>query len=138
MQQSEPRSVSPRAALLQGAYGAWSTQILCVAAQLGLAERLAQAGPITAKELALAVGADPLMVERVLRALVSMNVCDEIDDSRFQLGSLGEYLRPNHPESVEARVLLNGKVLYRLWSGLIDTVRTGEGGSTRVLGMPFL
>ncbi len=113
------------------AYGALSTQILCVAAQLGVAERLAQYGAITANELAPKLGADALTLERTLRALVSMKACDEIDGSRFQLTSLGEYLRPNHPESVEARVLLNGQVLYRLWGELIETVRTGEGGSRR-------
>jgi hypothetical protein len=138
MQRSQPRSPSPPyASLLQMAYGALSTQILYVAAQLGLAERLAQDGPITANELAPKLGTDALILERVLRALVSMNVCDELDGSRFHLTSLGEYLRPNHPESVEARVLLNGQVLHRLWSELLETVRTGEGGTKRVLGMPF-
>jgi hypothetical protein len=119
------------------AYGALNTQILCVAVQLGLAERLGQDGPITANQLALKLGLDASIVERVLRALVSMEVCDEIDGSRFRLTPLGEYLRPNHPDSVEARVLLTGQVLHRLWSELIETVRTGEGGTKRVLGMPF-
>lgn len=132
MQRSATRNApSGRAPLLQMAYGALSTQILCVAAQLGVAERLAQYGAITANELAPKLGADALTLERTLRALVSMKACDEIDGSRFQLTSLGEYLRPNHPESVEARVLLNGQVLYRLWGELIETVRTGEGGSRR-------
>jgi len=67
-----------------------------------------------------------------------MNVCDELDGDRFQLTKLGEYLRPNHPDSVEARVLFNAQVLSRSWSELIETVRTGEGGGTRrVLGMPL-
>src|SRR5215469_18678177 len=65
-----------------------------------------------------------------------MNVCDELDGSRFQLTSLGEYLRPNHPDSVEARVLLHGH-FYPIWDKLIETVRTGESGSQRALGMPF-
>src|SRR5215831_6379327 len=126
----------PYAPLLQMAYGALSTQILCVAAQLGLPEHLAQGGPISAVELAPRIGVEALTVERVLRALVNMNVCDELDGSRFQLTSLGEYLRPNHPDSVEARVLLHGH-FYPIWDKLIETVRTGESGSQRALGMPF-
>jgi len=118
------------------AYGALSTQILCVAAQLGLPEHIAQGGPISAVELAPRIGVEALTVERVLRALVNMNVCDELDGSRFQLTSLGEYLRPNHPDSVEARVLLHGH-FYPIWDKLIETVRTGESGSQRALGMPF-
>jgi hypothetical protein len=119
------------------AYGALSTQILCVAAQLGVAERLAQDGPVTAGELAPKLGTDASIVERVVRALVSMGVCQERDGNRFELTALGEYLRPNHPESVEARVLLNGRVLYRVWAELMESVQTGEGGAQRVLGMPF-
>ena len=64
---------------------------------------------MSALELAPKLGVDALTIERVLRALVSMKVCDEIDSSRYQLTSLGEYLRPSHPDSIEARVLLNGK-----------------------------
>jgi SAM-dependent methyltransferase len=64
-------------------------------------------------------------------------VCDEIEGSRFRLTALGEYLRPNHPDSVEARVLLHGQVFYRMWGELAETVRTGEGGSQLALGMPI-
>jgi O-methyltransferase domain len=138
MQVPEPQEASPPfAPLLQIAYGALDSQILCVAAQLGLAERLAQDGPICAKHLASQIGIDAPTIERVLRSLVSMNVCDEIDGSRFRLTALGEYLRPDHPDSVEARVLVHGQVFYPIWDKLIETVRTGEGGSQRALGMPF-
>jgi len=65
-----------------------------------------------------------------------MNVCDEIEGNRFRLTALGEYLRPNHPDSVEARVLLHGQVVYRMWGELAETVRTGEGGGQLALGMP--
>jgi SAM-dependent methyltransferase len=139
MQQFETRdSTYPHGPLLQLAHGALHTQILCAAAQLGLAARLAQEdGPVTANDLAPALGVDAVILERILRALVSMNVCDELEGSRFRLTALGEYLRPDHPDSLEARVLLNGQVLHRLWSEMIETMRTGEGGTKRVLGMPF-
>jgi hypothetical protein len=138
MPQFEPRNASPPfAPLLQIAYGAMDSQILCAAAQLGLAEHLAEHGPITASELAPKLSIDSLILERILRGLVSMRVCDEVDNSRFQLTPLGEYLRPKHPDSVEARILLHGQVFYQMWDKLIETVRTGEGGSQRACGMPF-
>ena len=137
MQRSEPFDASPSyAPLLETAYGALRAQILCVAAELGIAERLWHDGPVTASELAPKLGIDATVLERVLRGLVSMNVCDEIEGSRFRLTALGEYLRPNHPDSVEPRVLLNGKFFHRLWDNLTETVRTGEGGGQRVLAMP--
>jgi SAM-dependent methyltransferase len=137
MQGSEPPNASPPyAPLLETAYGALRAQILCVAAELGLAERLAQNGPVTASELAPKLGVDAAVLERVLRGLVSMNVCDEIEGRRFRLTALGEYLRPNHPDSVEARVLLHGQVFYRMWGELAETVRTGEGGGEHFIKEP--
>jgi SAM-dependent methyltransferase len=137
VQRSERGGLAPPyALLLETAYGALRAQILCVAAELGLAERLAQSGPLTASELAPKLGVDAAVLERVLRGLVSMNVCDEIEGSRFRLTALGEYLRPNHPDSVEARVLLHGKVFYRMWGELAESVRTGKGGSQLAFGMP--
>ena len=137
MHRSEPSDASPPyAPLLETAYGALRAQILCVAAELGIAERLWHDGPVTASELAPKLGIDATVLERVLRGLVSMNVCDEIEGSRFRLTALGEYLRPNHPDSVEPRVLLHGKFFHRLWDNLTETVRTGEGGGQRVLAMP--
>jgi hypothetical protein len=38
---------------------------------------------------------------------------------------------------VEGRVLLNGRVFYRLWGELLETVRTGESGSNRIFGLQF-
>ena len=137
MQPSEPLNASPPyTPLLETAYGALRAQILCVAAELGLAECLAQNGPLSASALAPKLGIDAAVLERVLRGLVSMSVCDEIEGSRFRLTALGEYLRPNHPDSVEARVLLHGQLFYRMWGELAEAVRTGEGGSQLALGMP--
>lgn len=118
------------------AYGALRAQILCVTVELGLAECLAQNGPQTASALAPKFGINAAVLERVLRGLVSMSVCDEIEGSRFRLTALGEYLRPNHPDSLEARVLLHGQVFYRIWGELAEALRTGKGGSQLAVGMP--
>jgi hypothetical protein len=119
------------------AYGALTTQILCVGAQLGLAECLAQIAPATASELAPKLGVDAATAERLLHAFACLDLCNETEGSRFMLTPLGEYLRPDHPDSVSARVLLNGQVFYRLWGELLEIVRTGESGSQRIFGMPF-
>ena len=57
MQPSETRNSPPYAPLLQMAYGALSAQILCVGEHLGLAERLARDGPVTANA-AIPLGPD--------------------------------------------------------------------------------
>ena len=48
----EPKVGPGHAPLLQMAYGALTSQILFVGAQVGLAERLAQTAPATANDLA--------------------------------------------------------------------------------------
>jgi SAM-dependent methyltransferase len=125
------------APLLQLAYGALNTQVLFIAAQLGLADRLANEGPITATNLGSELGVDASCIERVLRALVSMSICDELEGDRFQLTPLGQFLRPSHPDSVEARVLIFGQIFYRLWGELFQSIQTGEGAAKRILGMPL-
>ncbi len=126
----------PIAPLLRAAFGAQSAQILYVAAKLSLADQL-RGRHRTATELAQAVGADAVALQRVLRGLVSLGVCEEIEGSQFGLTALGEYLRADHPDSVQSRVILNAEVHYALWGDLLATVRTGESASQRVFGMPF-
>ena len=126
----------PIAPLLQAAFGAQTAQILYVAAKLGLADHLRD-GHRTATELARTLGVDAMALQRVLRGLVSLGVCDEIDGGQFGVTSLGEYLRADHPDSVQSRVILNAEVHSALWADMLATIRTGESASQRVFGMPF-
>jgi SAM-dependent methyltransferase len=125
----------PTAPLLKAAFGAQSAQMLYVAAKLGLADQLAE-GPRAAADVAKTLGADALALQRVLRGLVMLGVCNE-DDHRFGLTPLGEHLRSDHPDSVQARVILNVEVHHALWADLLATVRTGQSASDRVFGVPF-
>lgn len=99
----------PQAALLQAAYGAQTAQMLYVAAKLGIADQLRH-GHHTAAELARTLGVNDSALQRILRGLVSLGVCAEIADDRFSLRSIGEYLRSDHPDSLQPRLLLNGEV----------------------------
>src|SRR5215813_11589563 len=122
--------------LLRAAFGAQTAQILYVAVKLGVADKLQQ-GEASATELARSVNADASALERVLRALVVMGVCNELHDGCFSLTPLGEHLRTDHPDSVVARVILNVEVHHAIWSDLLETVRTGGSASQRVFGVPF-
>jgi hypothetical protein len=126
----------PIAPLLHAAFGAQTAQILYVAAKLGLADPI-QDGRRTATDLAGALGVDAVALRRVLRGLVAISVCAEGGDGQFELTPVGEYLRADHPDSVQSRVILNGEVHYALWADILTTVRTGESASQHVFGMPF-
>lgn len=127
------KAVAP---LLQVTFGALTAQILYIAAKLGLADEL-QGGYRTPAELGRTLAVDVMGLRRVLRGLVSLGICTEIDGERFGLTAVGEYLRADHPDSVQSRVLLNGEVHGALWADMLATVRTGESASERVFKMPF-
>lgn len=127
---------NPLGDLLRLAFGAQAAQVVYVAAKLGLADLLKD-GPLAATALATASDVDTAILRRLLRSLVSLGVCAEAADDRFALTDMGQYLRTDRPDSVHPRAILNTEVLQPLWGELLHTVRTGESGSARVLGMPL-
>src|SRR3954453_20043611 len=71
--------------------GYWTSQMVHVAAKLGLADHLA-GGPRTADELAAATGTHARSLYRLLRALASVGIFSEADDGRFTQTVLSEAL----------------------------------------------
>jgi hypothetical protein len=110
--------------------------MLYVAAKLGIADQLRH-GHHTAAELARTLSVDASALQRILRGLVNLGVCAESAGGQFGLTSVGAYLRSDHPDSMQPRLLLNGEVHYAVWTELLGTVRTGESASQRCFGMPF-
>jgi hypothetical protein len=72
--------------------GFMTTQMIYVAAKLGIAELLHEA-PRTGQNLAAEVGAQSEPLTRVLRDLAAVGVFAELDDGRFTLTELGDALR---------------------------------------------
>src|SRR5262245_40919119 len=111
---------APQAALLQAAYGAQTAQILYIAVKLGIADQLRHGHP-TASELAQPLGVDASALQRTLRGLVSLGVCEESAEDRFSLTSVGAYLQSDHPDSLQPRLLFNSEVLYAVWTEMLAT-----------------
>ena len=108
-----------------------TTQLLYVAAKLGVPEVLA-GGPRSGAEVAEAVGADPAAVVRVLRGLAVEEVVDELDGDRFALTPLGEALR-----AMQGPIVARGELYYRAAAGLLDAVKDGGTAFDRVYGERF-
>ncbi len=121
------------ARLLEMTRGYVVTKTLFVAAQLGIADRLAD-GPRPVAELAAAAGADPRALHRILRALASYGVFAETEPGIFALGDLGELLRTDAPGSLRHWVLTNGGLLYRALSHADHSAATGEPAFRRAYG----
>jgi hypothetical protein len=121
----------PSWALMRLIDGFVTTQLLYVAAKLGVADQLAN-GPRSGPELAEAVGADAGALGRVLRGLVIEDVLAEVDGGRFALTPLGEYLIP-----LRGAAIARGELYYESAAGLLASVRTGGTAFEHVHGERF-
>jgi hypothetical protein len=83
--------------------------------------------PATAATLAHTLGVNASALLRILRGLVSLGVCAENAEGQSSLTSAGAYLRSDHPDSLQPRLLFNGEVQYALWMEALATVQTGRG-----------
>ena len=111
------------------------SRAVTVAAELGVADLLRN-GPRDADDLAAATGTHGPSLYRLLRALASVGVFTEDADGRFALTPTGEYLRRDHPLSVDpAARMFGADYQWRAWGELAHTVRTGENAAVHVLGM---
>jgi O-methyltransferase domain/Dimerisation domain len=124
---------SPQLNLARLMDGYLTTQLLYVAAKLGVADELA-AGPQTAKALAPNVGAEPDALHRVLRGLAAEGVLDELDDGRFALSALGAGIRSDVPGSLRGAIIARGDIYFRAAAGLLEAIREGGVAFERAYG----
>lgn len=125
MNAPEPSDMEAQARLLELINAGWTTQAVAAACEFDLPDRLA-CGPRDAHELALEAGADPDAVTRLLRALATLEICDELAVGTFALGRLGHLLRRDHAHGLRHWALLNGGPLWTRWGALSGKVRQGN------------
>jgi O-methyltransferase domain/Dimerisation domain len=113
------------AAMIELILAGWTSQAITVAAQLGVADALAD-GPLTIDELATRVDANADALHRLLRALISRGIFRHRRDGRFELNSLADTLRSDAPASMKSAARFYGSQEQReRWTLLVDSVRTG-------------
>ncbi|MGO9270548.1 MAG: methyltransferase [Terriglobia bacterium] len=117
--------------------GIIAAQAIHVAAKLGIPDLLAS-GPKTIAELASDSGAHPPSLDRLLRALSTLEMFARTPDGRFRNTPLTEVLRTDHPQSQrDAALFLPAAFLWRPLGELDESVRTGEAAFQRIFGHPF-
>ena len=122
----EPVSESDR--LMSLVASAAISQAMAVAAELGVADLLAD-GPKMAAELARATGCHEPSLQRLMRALVSADLCDEREDGSFALTAMGSLLRSDADNGLGAWVTWWGKYRWPVWGNLHHSVATGESAA---------
>ena len=131
----QPSQVSPEAQLSQLISGFRISQAIRVAAELGIADLLAN-GPRSSSELAQATGSHPRALYRLLRALASVGIFTEVEPERFGLTPMAEALQADAPASQRGMALsVAGDARWRAWGQLDYSVRTGESAFQHVHGM---
>jgi hypothetical protein len=130
------RTVPPAAAMIELILGAWVAQAIAAAAELGVADALAD-GPLPSDELAKRVGADRDALTRLLRALIGIGIFRQCGDGRYELTPLAETLRTDAEISMAGMAQFVGSPQHREhWSHLTDAVRTGNAVVPELRGMP--
>ncbi|WP_040806197.1 methyltransferase [Nocardia concava] len=131
------RLVPGHIALLDISTIGYLTQAVAAAAELGIADALAD-GPKQPPELARALNVDEAALRRLMRFLISFDVFGQRGDGGYRLTRVSESLRGDAEVSLRDLFLLLGSDLHRKhWSGLADCVRTGHWRWPEVEGMPF-
>jgi O-methyltransferase domain/Dimerisation domain len=133
---SPPRPEPPIPSILDGARRGYRlTQMIHVVAKLGVPDALT-AGPRTAHEIALEVGADAEALERLLRALVDIGLLTQTADDRFGLGPAGQLLRSDADGSLRPAAIMYGEPWWwGAWGVLFEAVRTGRTAFDDVHGV---
>lgn len=118
-------AASPPMQMLEMLYGSLANQMISVAAELGIADLLAD-GPRDADDLAGASGAHPRSLYRLLRGLSGLGVFAEVADRTFGLTPLGETLRTDAEGSMRYLAQdVGGRTRLLAYSELAHSVRTG-------------
>lgn len=117
--------------------GIIAAQAIYVAARLRIPDLLAS-GPKTIAELASDSGVHPPTLERLLRALATLEMFASTADGRFCNTPLTEVLRTDHPHSQrDAALFLPAPFLWRPLGELYESVRTGDPAFQRIFGQRF-
>ena len=88
----KPAELPPPVQLMKFIVGKWISKPIYVAAELGMADLLAE-GPKSIQELAMETKTHPGYLYRIMRALASVGVFAETKDQNFELTPMAEYLK---------------------------------------------
>ena len=123
------------AAVLRMIWGMHVSRAIYAAAELGIADRLAD-GPASSAELARDTGAHEPSLYRILRLLAALGIFTEAPSRSFSLTILGDRMRSGAPASMRSWALLHGTVGgCQPFEHILHTVKTGQPGFETAHGM---
>ena len=110
-------------AVMEDVRGFFKSRVILTAAELDLFTRLAK-GQARADDLAKELSCDQRCLTRLLDCLVALHLLSK-QDGIYQTSERGALLSAEHPET-ELPMVLHITGLWETWSGLTETLKTGE------------
>lgn len=107
---------------------------ISAAVELGLIDELSERSR-TPDEVAAAAGTHPDATRRLLRALASLGILDEVDE-RYAVSEFGRPLVSTEPASLASQAkLLSDPAIWAAWGNVAHSVRTGESAFVALHGI---
>ena len=130
----KPNELPPPAAqLMKFIVGKWISKPIYVAAELGIADMLAE-GSKSIEQLAQASQSHAPSLYRMMRALASVGIFFETEGKRFELTPMAEYLKTGAMRSIA--LMFNADWSDKAWGYFMDSVKTGDTAFEKAHGMP--
>jgi hypothetical protein len=124
----------PHVQLIQMGVAIWQARAVYAAAELGLADLLAN-GVRSTEDLARQTGTHAPSLYRLLRALASCGIITETARNHFASTPLGDALRDGAPGAARATILtIAGSWQWKAWENFLPALRTGESGVQAAFG----
>jgi cyclopropane fatty-acyl-phospholipid synthase-like methyltransferase len=120
--------------MMQMITGYWVSSSIYTVAKLGIADILT-AGPLGVDKIARKTRTNEDFLYRLLRALSSIGIFEELDGKTFQLTDMAQLLRSDVPNSMRAIAIMMGEEHYQAWGRLKESVETGKLPFEMVYGM---
>ena len=120
--------------LLEIIYNYRKAQLLYVAAKLEISSYLTN-GPKSSLEISQKTKTDPDAIYRVLRALASFGVYEELEDKQFALTEKGQLLLKDQKDNVWIDAVMRMEEYnWRPWGELLKGVKSGESVFEAIFG----
>jgi len=131
MDDGEQREIEDR---LRRQIDAYHEAALLFAAVTSRVPDLLSQAPRPPEKLASELGLNSEALRRVLRGLVTMQLCEELPDGRFALTAAGESLTLDSPSSLREKAMVVLSQYWLPWLGLMHCLKTGQPSFPHVFG----
>ena len=126
--------IPPHIQLIQMGVALWQARAVYAAAELGIADILTH-GPHPLEEIARKTRTHAPSLGRLLRALASCGIVEEISPTQFATTTLGDALCDDAPGAARATILtIAGSWQWKAWDHLLHALQTGETGMQAAFG----